>query len=112
MNERANVDLSRPGVLEDEIGKFVARRVAMRDAGGRACGGKVELAGEDPKSQDSALVVLSFNCAGDFTIYDATKLLAAKGQRGKQVVTLTGTKNAGETMVNGASPPLDLSHPL
>ncbi len=112
MRERANVDLSKPGVLEDEIGKFVARRVAMHDAGGRTCGGKVESAGEDPKTQDSALIVLSFNCAGDFTIYDATKLLAAQGPRGKQVVTLTGVKNAGETMLNGASKPLDLTKPL
>jgi hydrogenase/urease accessory protein HupE len=112
MNERANVDLSRPGVLEDEIGKFVARRVAMHDASGRTCGGKVESAGEDPKTQDSALVVLKFQCAGDFTIYDATKLLAAQGPRGKQVVTLTGVKNAGETMLNGASKPLDLTKPL
>jgi hypothetical protein len=112
MNERANVDLSRPGVLEDEIGKFVARRVAMHDVNGRTCGGKVESAGEDPKAQDRALVVLRFNCAGDFTIYNATKLLAAQGPRGKQVVTLAGVKNAGETMLSGASPPLDLSHPL
>jgi hydrogenase/urease accessory protein HupE len=112
MNERANVDLSRPGVLEDEIGKFVARRVAMHEPGGRTCVGKVETAGEDPKTQDSALVVLRFNCAGEFTIYDATKLLAAQGPRGKQVVTLTGVKNAGETMLNGASKPLDLTKPL
>ena len=68
--------------------------------------------GRIPKTQDSALIVLSFNCAGDFTIYDATKLLAAQGPRGKQVVTLTGVKNAGETMLNGASKPLDLTKPL
>ena len=112
MNERADVDLSQPGVLEEEIGKFVARRVAMHDAGGRTCIGKVEQAGEDPKNQDSALVVLRFGCAGDFTLYDAGKLLAAQGPRGKQVVTLIGDKNSGETMINGASPPLDLTKPL
>src|SRR5512136_955272 len=36
MDERASVDLSPPGVLEAEIGKFVAKRVAMRDDAGRA----------------------------------------------------------------------------
>ena len=32
MAERAGVDLSAPGALESEIGRFVQRRVAMRDA--------------------------------------------------------------------------------
>ncbi|HYA79763.1 MAG TPA: HupE/UreJ family protein, partial [Methylocystis sp.] len=34
MSERADVDLSPPGALEEEIGKFVQRRVVMRDASG------------------------------------------------------------------------------
>jgi len=112
MSERANVDLSPPGVLEEEIGKFVARRVAMRDASGRVCPGKVENAGEDPANQDSALVVLRFACAGDYTIWDATKLLAAQGPRGKELVTLIGESNRGETMLDVKSPPLDLTKPL
>jgi hydrogenase/urease accessory protein HupE len=112
MNERPNADLSAPGVLEDEIGKFVARRVAMHDSNGRTCVGKVEHAGEDPTNQDSALVVLRFNCAGDFTIYDAARLLAAQGPRGKQLVTVIGGKNPGETMLDNKNPPLDLTKPL
>ena len=112
MSERANVDLSQPGVLEEEIGKFVQRRVAMRDPQGRVCGGRVEKAGEDPANQDSALVVLRFSCAGDFSIWDATKLLQAQGPRGKQLVTLKGEKNAGDTVIDGRSPPLDLTKPL
>ncbi len=113
MDERAGVDLSPPGVLEEEIGKFVARRVAMRDETGRACVGKVETSGEDPTNQDSALIAMRFDCAGTSgkVLYDATKLLAAQGSRGKHLVTLLG-ENAGETMLYPQNPPLDLSQPM
>ncbi|QGM47288.1 HupE/UreJ family protein [Methylocystis heyeri] len=112
MNERPSADLSAPGVLEEEIGKFVQRRVVMKDAAGRPCAGKVEHAGEDPTNQDSALVVLRFSCVGELTVYDAAKLLAAQGPRGKQLVTVTGGSNPGEIMIDGKSPPLDLTKPL
>jgi hydrogenase/urease accessory protein HupE len=114
MSERVSVDLSAPGVLETEIGKFVERRVAMRDAQGRACMANVEKSGEDPTNADSALIVLRFNCAGlgDKIFYDASKLLAAQGTRGKHLVSLVETRNAGETLLYPANPPLDLSLPL
>ncbi|PPD45189.1 MAG: hypothetical protein CTY15_05265 [Methylocystis sp.] len=113
MDERASVDLSPPGALEEEIGKFVARRVAMRDETGRACIAKVEKAGEDPTNQDSALVVMRFDCAGTTgkVLYDATRLLATQGSKGKHLVTLLG-ENAGETMLYPQNPPLDLSQPM
>jgi hydrogenase/urease accessory protein HupE len=113
MDERAGLDLSPPGVLEEEIGKFVSRRVAMRDEAGRACVAKVEKAGEDPTNQDSALIVLRFDCgatAGKI-FYDATRLLAAQGSKGKHLVTLLG-ENAGETMLYPQNPPLDLTQPM
>jgi len=114
MSERAQIDLSQPNALETEIGKFVAKRVAMRDAAGRACVSRTDHSGEDPKNQDSALVVLRFDCAsvGDKVFYDATKLLAAQGEKGKHLVTLTDADNAGETMLYPKNPPLDLSAPL
>jgi len=111
MSERADADLSAPGVLEEEIGKFVQRRVAMRDGAGKICPSKVEHSGEDPSNQDSALVVLRFSCEG-LVAYDATRLLRAQGPRGKQLVTLKSGANAGEIMLDGASPPLDLTKPL
>jgi hydrogenase/urease accessory protein HupE len=113
MDERASVDLSAPGALEGEIGKFVARRVAMRDESGRACVTTVEKSGEDPTNQDSALVVMRFDCASTTgkVFYDVTKLLAAQGSKGKHLVTLTG-ENAGETMLYPQNPPLDLTQPM
>jgi hypothetical protein len=113
MSERAGVDLSPPGVLETEIGKFVKQRVAMRDEAGRVCAGHVEKSGEDPANADSAIVVLRFDCAGggEKIFYDATRLLAAQGSRGKHLVTLEGA-NAGETMLYPADPPLDLAKPM
>ncbi len=112
--ERAGVDLSAPGVLESEIGRFVQRRVAMRNEQGQLCASHVEKAGEDPTNQDSALVVLRFQCpaGGGKALYDATKLLAAQGPKGKHLVTLESPENAGQTMLNPSSPPLDLSQPL
>jgi hydrogenase/urease accessory protein HupE len=114
MSERAGVNLGEPGVLEEEIGKFVRRRVSMKDAEGHVCASDVKKAGEDPTNQDSALIVVRFNCAGvaGQIFYDATKLLAAQGPKGKQLVTLVGTENAGEIMLYPSDPPLDLSKPL
>jgi len=113
MDERSGVDLSPPGVLEEEIGKFVARRVAMRDETGRACMSRVEKSGEDPTNQDSALIVMRFDCSGTSgkVFYDSTKLLATQGSKGKHLVTLLG-ENAGETMLYPQNPPLDLSQPM
>ena len=113
MSERADVDLSPPGVLETEIGKFVFKRVAMRDEAGRACVGNVQKSGEDPTNQDSALIVIKFDCAGTTgkIFYDATKLLETQGSKGKHLVTLMG-ENHGETMLYPANPPLDLTQPM
>ena len=36
-SERADVDLSPSGVLEQEIGKFIERRVQLRNAEGELC---------------------------------------------------------------------------
>lgn len=114
MSERAGVDLSPPGALEAEIGKFVEKRVAMRDGAGRACVASVVKSGEDPTNQDSALIVVRFDCgaADGALFYDATKLLAAQGAKGKHLVTLEGSENAGQTMLYPADPPLDLSKPM
>ncbi len=114
MSERADANLSIPGVLETEIGKFVARRVAMRDDSGRACVTAVEKSGEDPTNQDSALVVLRFDCSSvsGKTLYDATRLLAQQGPKGKHLVTVVGGDNVGETMLYPTDPPLDLARPL
>ena len=114
MSERAGANLSEPGVLETEIGKFVQHRVSMHDAGGHVCASTVEKSGEDPTNQDSALVVLQFDCSGvaGQIFYDAAKLLAAQGPKGKHLVTLIGGENAGETMLYPADPALDLSKPL
>lgn len=113
MNERSSVDLSPPGVLEEEIGKFAQRRVAMRDESGRACVSKIEKSGEDPTNQDSALIVLKYDCGATTgkIFYDATKLLEAQGTKGKHLVTLIGD-NAGETMLYPQNPPLDLTAPM
>jgi hydrogenase/urease accessory protein HupE len=114
MSERADVDLSAPGALEAEIGKFVQKRVAMRDATGRACIANVEKSGEDPTNQDSALIVVRFDCGATTgtLFYDATKLLAAQGAKGKHLVTLEGSENGGQTMLYPDDPPLDLSKPM
>ncbi|MBI1866911.1 MAG: HupE/UreJ family protein [Methylocystis sp.] len=114
MAERSGVDLSPPGVLETEIGKFVQRRVTMQDADGHACSGHVEKAGEDPTNADSALVVLRFDCAatGGQIFYNPAKLLAAQGPRGKHLVTVGDGPDAGQTMLYPGDPPLDLSKPL
>lgn len=113
MTERSGVDLSAPGALETEIGKFVQKRVAMRDESGRACVSTVAKSGEDPTNQDSALIVVKFDCgtATGKIFYDATKLLEAQGVKGKHLVTLTG-ENSGETMRYPQDAPLDLTQPM
>ncbi|NBT22620.1 MAG: HupE/UreJ family protein [Methylocystaceae bacterium] len=99
MAERIGADLSAPGVLETEIGKLIATRVRMRAENNRPCSETIEKSGEDPTNQDSALVVLRFDCSATEgqIFYDARKLLSAQGSKGKHLVTLTGSANPMET---------------
>jgi hydrogenase/urease accessory protein HupE len=114
MSERSGAALSEPGVLETEIGRLIQRRVSMRDAEGAVCASKVEFSGEDAENADSALVTLRFDCAAapGTLFYDATKLLAAQGPKGKHLVTLGEGPSAGQTMLYPADPALDLSKPM
>ncbi len=114
MAERIGADLSAPGVLETEIGKLIATRIRMRGENNRPCSETIEKSGEDPTNQDSALVVLRFDCSATEgqIFYDARKLLSAQGSKGKHLVTLTGSANAGETMLYPNDPELDLSKPM
>jgi hydrogenase/urease accessory protein HupE len=110
MSERSGAELSQPGVLETELGRLVQRRVSMRDAEGRACASRVDFAGEDKSNADSALITLRFDCSqvpGNL-FYDASKLLATQGPKGKHLVTV----GDGQTMLYPADPALDLSKPL
>lgn len=114
MSERDAAVLSQPGVLETEIGRLTQRRVSMQDAEGHACTSRVDFAGEDPTNADSALVTLRFDCssAPGTLFYDATRLLAAQGARGKHLVTVGEGASPGQTMLYPTDPPLDLSKPL
>lgn len=107
--ERAGVDLSRPGVLEREIGRLVGSRIEMRDDNKRACTSKVEHSGEDPTNDEGVLVVLSFECMGSNIVYDATKLMEALGPRAWQVVTIIQGSAKRQVMINSHIPPVSLS---
>jgi hypothetical protein len=107
--ERVGVDLSQPGAIEREIGKFVANRVAMRDNKGTPCARKVEQAGEDPKNDEGVLVVLSFDCAGGDATYDAAELLTTQGPRAWQVVTIIRGDAKRQVMVSGENSSVGVS---
>lgn len=107
--ERVGVDLSQPGVLEREIGKFVASRIEVRDNNGVACSRKIERAGEDPTNDEGVLVVLGFECPSSNATYDATKFLAAAGPRAWQVVTIMHGDAKRQIMVNSESATVRLS---
>lgn len=128
-SERADVDLSPPGVLETEIGKFIQRRVALRNEEGKACASRVESVGEDPTNPYDAKIVLRLDCADvpGQIFYDPGKLLAAQGARGKHLVsigemtdpaTLTEAQRKGaepapgQVMIFPSDGPVDLSKPL
>jgi hypothetical protein len=107
--EQPRVDLSQPGVLEREIGLFLASRIEMRDERQRACTSKVEQSGEDPANDEGVLVVLSFECTGDKIVYDVKNLLAIQGPRAWQVVTIIRGTDKQQVMVNSETPPVALS---
>jgi hypothetical protein len=110
-NERRGVDLSEPGVLELEIGRFVADRVTMRHQDGTPCPSKVERAGEDPADDEGVLVSMNFECANHDAVYDASKLLAAQSARAWQAVTISRGDTQRQVMVNAESPPVRVSEP-
>lgn len=103
--EFRGVDLAAPGILEIEIGRFVSRRIEMRESGGSACASKVERSGEDPENDEVALVSLTFECATKDVVYDARKLLAAHGPRAWHIVTIFRGDAQRQIMLNAESPP-------
>lgn len=103
--ELRGVDLSAPGILEIEIGRYVAKRITMRDRDGNACASKVDRSGEDPANDEGVLVSLTFECAVKDVFYDASKFLAAHGPRAWQVVTIVQGNAQRQVMINAESPP-------
>ncbi len=128
-SERADVDLSPPSVLEQEIGKFIERRVQLRNAEGELCKSRVGSVGEDPTNPYDAKIVLRFDCRGvpGQIFYDPGRLLRTQGARGKHLVSIgelqdpaslteaqrRGAEPApGQVMIFPSDGPVDLSKPL
>jgi hypothetical protein len=109
MAERRGVDLSGPGLLEVEIGRFVAKRVVMRDSDGRLCQSKVNKAGEDPANDEGVRVSLTFECISHDVLYDASQFLSAQGARAWQVVTIIRGDKQRRVMIKSESPPTPLN---
>ena len=108
-NDRRGVDLSAPGILELEIGRFVAQRTAMHERDGKLCPNKVERAGEDPTNDEAVRVSLTFACANHDATYDASKFLAARSARAWQVVTINHGGAHRQVMINAESPPTSVA---
>lgn len=109
--ERRGVDLSSPGILELEIGRFFAKRIVLRNLDGSLCNSKVERAGEDPANDEGVRVTLAFECAGRDVVYDAASFLTTQGARSWQVVTIVHGDAHRQIMVNAESPPAPLNPP-
>lgn len=128
-SEREGIDLSPPGALESEIGKFIQRRVELQNEAGETCASRVDSVGEDPTNPYDAKIVLYFDCSqtrGQI-FYHPEKLLKAQGARGKHLFGI-GERSATEELTDaqkrGAEPapgqvmlfagdgPVDLSKPL
>lgn len=108
-NERRGVDLSGPGILEVEIGRFFARRIVLRGRDGKDCAARVERSGEDPANDEAVLVSLKFDCATHDVLYDPSRLLAAHGPRAWQVVTIFHGASHRQVMLNVESPPAPIA---
>lgn len=114
MAERAGIDLSPAGILEAEIGKFIQRRVEMRNSAGKACTSIVVQAGEDPSDHTAALVTLDFDCRSvDGQIfYDPSSLLDLHGNGARQSLTLVEESRVGAVELSGTNRRANISVPL
>ena len=100
---------SPPGVLEQEIGKFIERRVQLRNAEGELCRSRIDSVGEDPTNPYDAKIVLRFDCKGvpGQIFYDPGRLLRTQGARGKHLVSIGEMRDAAsltEAQRRGAEP--------
>lgn len=96
IEERAGVGLSPPGVPVEEIAKFVANRVAMRDETAlHGEGGEGRRRPVEPGKRALRHVLKLHDNDGGKVFYDATKLLATQGSKGRRLVQLLG-ENADE----------------
>jgi hypothetical protein len=109
MDERRGIDLSAPGVLEEEIGKFVARRVSVRGRDGNACRQRIDRSGEDPKNDEGVLVSLVFECSGRAATYDAGKFIDAHSRRASQIINISQGNSHRQMTLNAEHPTAVLS---
>jgi hydrogenase/urease accessory protein HupE len=127
--ELADLDLTEPGVIEGMLGKFIQKRVALRNEGGKTCPSVVLSVSEDPTNPYDSRAVLRFDCSGvtGQIFYDPFELLKAQGARAKHLVsigekvdesTLTEAQRMGkepapgQVMIYPGDAPIDLSKPL
>jgi hydrogenase/urease accessory protein HupE len=128
-SERADVDLTEPGVIEAMIGKFIQKRVDLQNAEGQTCPSAVVSVGEDPTNPYDSKAVLRMDCSAvpGPIFYNPFRLLEAQGPRAKHLVSIgekgdesklseaqrTGREPApGQVMILPGDSMIDLSAPL
>ncbi len=127
--ERADVDLTEPGVIEGMIGKFIQGRVDLQNSEGQTCASSIVSVGEDPANPYDSKAVLRMDCSAvpGQIFYNPFKLINAQGPRAKHFVSI-GEKvdesklteaqrvgrepSPGQVMIFPGDPMIDLSKPL
>jgi hydrogenase/urease accessory protein HupE len=128
-SERADVDLTEPGVIEAMIGKFIQKRIDLQNAEGLTCASKIISVGDDPANPYESKALLEMDCSAvpGQIFYNPFRLLSAQGARAKHLVSI-GEKNdesglteaqrmgrepaPGQVMIFPGDAPIDLSQPL
>ena len=106
MKERIGVDLMRSGVLENQIGAMVLKRISLSDKEGRACEKCLIKSGEDPFSDELVLIEIKFQCGAPVFIYDPRELLSTHSHRSWQVIIVHEENDRKEYFVNSESAPV------
>jgi hypothetical protein len=111
--EEHEEDLSAPGALENAIGRFVLKRIGLEGANGEKCRGSVDAAGEDPQSDESVRVLMTWDCsavAGDI-FYNAAAFFNMAGPTGRQQVFIGAGPDAPHVTVDQKNDRFDVSMP-
>lgn len=110
MSERTGVDLMKSGVVENQIGLMVLKRVSMQKNDGAECRKALRGAGEDPGNDEQVLVKIDFECGDADVSYNAKQLLAAHSPRSWQIVTVAQKDKSSQFMYNENSDPIIIGH--
>lgn len=109
MQDRVGIDLMKAGVVENQVGLMVLKRVSLKTMNGNDCEKSLKKSGEDSNNDELVSISLEFKCKDKIVYYSPKDLLAIHSPKSWQIVTYSENNKPTQKMLNANSEPLEIT---